>query len=107
MGKGEKALRCIALAIMLLAAPAAAAEDVDYQTLYKKAAVDLAQSEAMVGMLKKQTLAFRWLMQLHAIDISEEIVIKADDGMIVERIDLTEDPIPAIAPRLAEKPLTN
>ncbi len=85
----------------------AVAQEPDYQALYKKAAVDLAQAEAMIGMLKKQTWAFRRLMKLHGIEYKEEVVIRNDAGMIVERIDLSENPVPAIAPRLTDKPAVN
>lgn len=96
---------CLIAALMI--SSSAAAQDVDYQELYKKAAVDLAQSEAMVGMLKKQTWAFRKLLTLHGINYKDEVVIKNDAGLVVDRIDLTEDPVPAIPPRLTEKPVVN
>lgn len=95
------------LIAVLMISNGAAAQDVDYQELYKKAAVDLAQSEAMVGMLKKQTWAFRKLLTLHGIDFKDEVVIKNDAGIVVDRIDLTDDPVPAISPRLTEKPVVN
>ncbi len=96
---------CLIAALMI--SSSAAAQDVDYQELYKKAAVDLAQSEAMVGMLKKQTWAFRKLLTLHGINYKDEVVIKNDAGLVVDRIDLTEDPVQAIPPRLTEKPVVN
>ncbi len=95
------------LIAVLMISSSATAQEVDYQELYKKAAVDLAQSEAMVGMLKKQTWAFRKLLTLHGINYHEEVVIKNDAGLVVDRIDLTEDPVPAIPPRLTEKPVVN
>ncbi|TQV74425.1 hypothetical protein [Denitrobaculum tricleocarpae] len=94
-------------AVLLMISGDAAAQEVNYQALYKKAAVDLAQSEAMVGMLKKQTWAFRKLLTLHGIDFQDEVVIRNDAGIIVERINLTQDPVPAVSPRLTEKPAVN
>lgn len=100
-------VKYVCFVAVLTISSGAAAQDVDYQELYKKAAVDLAQSEAMVGMLKKQTWAFRKLLALHGIDYKEEVVLRNDAGIIVDRIDLSEDPLPAISPRLTEKPVVN
>ncbi len=87
-------MRFLGLFLLLLAIPAAAADDVDYKKLYSDLVPRYHQANNHVKMLKRQTREFRKILDRLGYDYSQEIVIMGDDGVIVDRIDLSEDPWP-------------
>lgn len=95
-----------AVLLGLSAVSSANAEEVNYQKLYSEMVPKYHQANNHVKMLQRQTREYRRILDRLGYDYSQEIVTMGDDGVIVNRVDLSEAPWP-VDLRTPEEKRTN